>query len=65
MIHYPVPPHLQPAYAALCLETGAFPITESLHHEVLSLPIGPTQTDTDTLRVVVAVHNAARTLAAA
>jgi dTDP-4-amino-4,6-dideoxygalactose transaminase len=39
-IHYPVPPHRQPAYPtlhALCL-----PLTERLHDEVLSLPMGPT-----------------------
>ena len=42
LIHYPVPPHLQPAYAELGLGRGAFPISEALHDEVLSLPIGPT-----------------------
>lgn len=45
MIHYPIPPHLQPAYRALGYAEGAFPITEFIHAEVLSLPIGPTQTD--------------------
>ena len=41
MIHYPVPPHLQPAYADLGLARGALPITEAIHDEVLSLPMGP------------------------
>ncbi len=41
MIHYPVPPHLQPAYVELGFGTGAFPITEAIHREVLSLPMGP------------------------
>jgi len=41
MIHYPVPPHLQPAYAELGYGVGAFPITEAMHCEVLSLPMGP------------------------
>ena len=41
MIHYPVPPHLQPAYASLGLPPGSFPITESIHEEILSLPMGP------------------------
>jgi dTDP-4-amino-4,6-dideoxygalactose transaminase len=65
MIHYPVPPHLQPAYAALGLGTGALPITELLHREVLSLPMGPTQSDADTHRVIAAVRDAASALAAA
>ena len=42
MIHYPVPPHLQPAYAPMGLQAGALPISERIHAEVLSLPIGPT-----------------------
>lgn len=41
MIHYPIPPHLQPAYAELSLGSGVLPITEGLHRDVLSLPIGP------------------------
>lgn len=40
MIHYPIPPHLQPAYKELCLEQGSFPITEAIHCEVISLPMG-------------------------
>jgi len=45
MIHYPVPPHLQPAYADLGLSRGAFPLSEAIHDEVLSLPMGPHLTD--------------------
>lgn len=41
IVHYPVPPHLQPAYSDLGLPAGSFPITERLHLEVLSLPMGP------------------------
>jgi dTDP-4-amino-4,6-dideoxygalactose transaminase/predicted nucleic acid-binding protein len=41
MIHYPIPPHLQPAYAELSYKQGDFPIAEVIHREVLSLPIGP------------------------
>lgn len=37
-IHYPVPPHLQPCYAAL-LPHAPLPLTELLATEVLSLPI--------------------------
>jgi len=56
MIHYPVPPHLQPAYAALALGEGAFPISEAMHREVLSLPLRPDMTDTDVEAVVDAVR---------
>ena len=41
MIHYPVPPHLQPAYADLGLSEGALPISERIHREILSLPLWP------------------------
>ncbi len=41
LIHYPIPPHLQEAYADLGLHTGAFPLAETLAETVLSLPMGP------------------------
>jgi len=41
MIHYPIPPHLQTAYADLGFAPGAFPVTEAIHKEILSLPMGP------------------------
>jgi dTDP-4-amino-4,6-dideoxygalactose transaminase len=41
MIHYPIPPHMQPAYAELNYKQGDYPIAEVIHREVLSLPIGP------------------------
>lgn len=41
IIHYPVPPHLQEAYASAGYARGAFPITEAMANEVLSIPIGP------------------------
>jgi dTDP-4-amino-4,6-dideoxygalactose transaminase len=45
LVHYPVPPHLQPAYADMRLATGDLPISEAIHREVLSLPIWPGMTD--------------------
>jgi dTDP-4-amino-4,6-dideoxygalactose transaminase len=47
MIHYPIPPHLQPAYSTLSLSQGQFPISEAMHREVLSLPISPSLTDSE------------------
>jgi dTDP-4-amino-4,6-dideoxygalactose transaminase len=38
-IHYPIPIHLQQAYAELGYTPGAFPVTERLAGEILSLPI--------------------------
>ncbi|MGA8575350.1 MAG: DegT/DnrJ/EryC1/StrS family aminotransferase [Candidatus Cybelea sp.] len=44
-IHYPIPIHLQPAYAELGLGRGAFPRTERSAERVLSLPMFPELTD--------------------
>lgn len=41
LIHYPIPPHLQQAYANIGYVKGRFPIAERLANQVLSLPIGP------------------------
>jgi dTDP-4-amino-4,6-dideoxygalactose transaminase len=38
-IHYPVPIHLQPAYADLGHEPGSFPVTEQAATRILSLPM--------------------------
>jgi dTDP-4-amino-4,6-dideoxygalactose transaminase len=44
LIHYPVPPHRQGAYAELNLPEGSLPVAEAIHRQVLSLPMGPTLT---------------------
>jgi dTDP-4-amino-4,6-dideoxygalactose transaminase len=41
LIHYPIPPHMQGAYADMGFEAETFPIARRLAQEVLSLPIGP------------------------
>ncbi len=56
VIHYPTPPHLQPAYASLGLGEGSFPISERIHREVLSLPIGPMLSDDEVDEVIDAVR---------
>lgn len=56
LVHYPVPPHRQPAYAQLDYAEGSFPIAEAIHREVLSLPIGPTMTLEQADQVAVALR---------
>ena len=41
LIHYPIPPHLQQAYADLGQGRGAYPLAEALADTVLSLPMSP------------------------
>jgi len=45
MIYYPVPLHLQKAYADPRYKSGSFPVTENLCAKVLSLPIHTEMTD--------------------
>jgi dTDP-4-amino-4,6-dideoxygalactose transaminase len=52
VIHYPIPPHLQSAYAGLGWRAGQFPISERMHREVISLPIGPHMTPDQTDMVI-------------
>ena len=40
LIHYPIPPHKQQAYKEW--NDLSYPISEQIHDEVMSLPIGPT-----------------------
>jgi len=50
LIHYPIPPHKQQAYYEW--ENQKYPISEIMHEEVLSLPIGPTLTFEDVQKII-------------
>jgi dTDP-4-amino-4,6-dideoxygalactose transaminase len=43
-IHYPIPLHLQKAYEHLGYQKGAFPVTERVAAEIVSLPMFPQMT---------------------
>lgn len=55
LIHYPIPPHRQQAYASLCVAPDAFPIANMIHDQIVSLPIGPHLSEAEQDRVIAAV----------
>jgi dTDP-4-amino-4,6-dideoxygalactose transaminase len=65
IIHYPIPPHRQPAFAFMNLGPGAFPLAEAIHREVLSLPMGPHLSTDDVDQVIDGVRQFAAATASA
>jgi dTDP-4-amino-4,6-dideoxygalactose transaminase len=61
LIHYPIPPHLQAAYAELGFARGAFPLAEKMADEIISLPIGPHLRADQSQAVISAVASAVMT----
>jgi dTDP-4-amino-4,6-dideoxygalactose transaminase len=59
-VHYPVPIHLQPAYAFLGHGEGDFPVAEAAARRVLSLPLYPGMEASQQDRVVEALGAAVR-----
>jgi dTDP-4-amino-4,6-dideoxygalactose transaminase len=57
MIHYPIPPHLQPAYDELNYKQGDFPISEKIANQCLSLPISSHLNEAGTSAVIAACCN--------
>lgn len=55
LIHYPIPPHKQPAYKDW--NNLSFPITEKIHSEVLSLPISPVMEKEEVEKVITILNN--------
>lgn len=54
LIHYPIPPHHQECYKEYA--QLSLPITEYIHNTELSLPIGPTITEAEAMRVIEAIN---------
>jgi len=55
LIHYPIPLHMQEAYAELGYKKGAFPVAEKTATEILSLPMFPHMTKEQIQAVVSAL----------
>lgn len=54
VIHYPIPPHRQPAYTEW--HGFSLPITEKIHDTIISLPISPVMTDEEVAEVIRVVN---------
>ena len=64
LIHYPIPPHLQEAFAGALacgeLRHGALPIAVELAKTELSIPMGPSMTDEQVSYVIDMINSYAR-----
>lgn len=56
LIHYPIPPHRQQAYATTGFSDSAFPLASQMADHVLSLPIGPHMNDEQVSTVIEVVR---------
>lgn len=65
MVYYPLPLHLQPAYAHLGYKHGDLPNAEAAAASVLSLPVSPDLARDDQDRVIEVIREFASTLNAA
>jgi dTDP-4-amino-4,6-dideoxygalactose transaminase len=54
-IHYPIPPHKQEAFKEW--NKMSFPITEKIHSEILSIPIGTHLTDEEVKKICKIINN--------
>ena len=54
VIHYPIPPHRQPAYTEW--HDLKLPVTEKIHETIVSLPISPVMMDEEVSEVIAAVN---------
>ncbi|WP_460512493.1 DegT/DnrJ/EryC1/StrS family aminotransferase [Cyclobacterium sediminis] len=54
-IHYPIPPHLQPAYQKV--NFGKLPLTEKIHREIISIPLHPELRDNEISTIIDTINN--------
>lgn len=54
LIHYPVPPHKQKVFSHL--KTPALPITETIHNQIVSIPISPVMTLDEVEKVIKTIN---------
>ena len=54
LIHYPIPPHQQQAYKEWNMHS--YPVSELIHQQVMSLPMGPTITMDEVKKVIAAIN---------
>jgi UDP-2-acetamido-2-deoxy-ribo-hexuluronate aminotransferase len=64
-VHYPVPLHLQPAFASLGLPEGSFPHSELAARRVMSLPMHADLDEATQDRIVAALREAVAVRSAA
>ncbi|MOA56172.1 UDP-2-acetamido-2-deoxy-3-oxo-D-glucuronate aminotransferase [compost metagenome] len=57
-VHYPIPLHLQPAFADLRQGEGSFPLAEAAGQRVMSLPMHPFLDEATQDAIVAAVKKA-------
>jgi dTDP-3-amino-3,4,6-trideoxy-alpha-D-glucose transaminase len=57
LVHYPIPPHRQEAFAGTPAAARDLPVADRLASEVLSLPMGPHLTTLEQDVVIEAVHD--------
>ena len=59
LIHYPIPPHLQAAFASHRWASGTFPLAEEIARQAISLPLGPQLAPEQVGRVIRALREIA------
>ncbi|MEQ8612603.1 MAG: DegT/DnrJ/EryC1/StrS family aminotransferase [Gammaproteobacteria bacterium] len=57
-VHYPVPLHMQPAFAELGVEVGSLPVSENAATRVMSLPMHPNLKTNEITDIVQELQNA-------